>query len=575
LTKREKYLFILIRTKRHLRDNADKDHFVRTHFFTFPFASFILIVMFFDHVKFLSGWVTLENGSMTMDGRKSTLEIENTGGDFLIMEYAYPGREEERGISVSIKIFDKSVGHFRGFYSFTFYIGFKIPVLPQKKLLITIETDHSYFKADDRGERREYGITLLNLELLNKETDPHKYRIFETKVENLKEHFGMLLNVSREAQPLPLALLIEPTSRCNMDCVMCARSIPGHRREDECDLSDEFIPILGKSMIGIQASRIQGLGEPLISKNFVPLMNLLESNHVHIVTFNTNGYLLNEEMARFLVLKGRIFENFRISFSLDAATQKVYYKIRGRDLNRTLKHIRYIQDYKRKMGLHSPRVVINMTLSRTNIADLPRFIRLAHDLDVQVELNNLAVDIGYESIQTRRGSKFLFDYKKEILTAYPELYNKFLKEAERLGKKLNVTIHKAGDVTYMDIIKAVLKLFSPKEVLKNLFKSTPDNTLHREISPSSREKDPYFEQLPLCLLPWSQMVVSSKGDVSLCCVQGYIDHLRNYTSLEEVWNSEKIRRIRELLINGIFPPECQSADCTVRKWNSRVCIIHQ
>ena len=58
--------------------------------------------MYLDHVKFLSGWVTLEKGSVTMDGRKSILEIKNTGGDFLIIEYAYPGREEESGISVSI-----------------------------------------------------------------------------------------------------------------------------------------------------------------------------------------------------------------------------------------------------------------------------------------------------------------------------------------------------------------------------------------------------------------------------------------------------------------------------------------
>ncbi len=518
----------------------------------------------------------MDDRSMAMNGRRSTLEIENAGGDFLIIEYAYPCREEERGISVSIKIFEKTVGCFRGFYSFPFYIGFKIPPFSEKRLLVTIEIDHSYFRVDSQGERREFGIVLFRLELLHKKMDPSRYELFERKVENLRDHFFRLLNPSQEAQPLPVALLIEPTSRCNMNCVMCARSNPGHRREEECDLSDQFVSLLGKAMAGIQGAKVQGLGEPLLSENFTPLMNLLELNHVHVVTFNTNGYLLNEEMARFLTEKGNAFEHFRISFSLDAATQEVYYRIRGKDLNRTLKNIRYLQDYKRKIGVKNPLTFINMTLSRANIKDLPRFIRLADDLGLQVELSNLARDKGYEAIQAKRGEQFLFDYKKEILAAYPRLYNKFLKKAERLGRKLNVTVYKAADVAYMNVPRRRPRFLSLiadlcRDRFRSLGKGRPEIVVFR----SSDEKDPSFENLPLCLLPWSQMVVSSRGEISLCCVQGPIDHLRNYSSVEEAWNSENVRRIRDQLSRKIFPPECQTADCTVRRWNTRVCIVHQ
>jgi len=527
--------------------------------------------MAFEHVRFLSGWFPFEHGAMAMNGTKSTLEIENTGGDFLILEYAYPCREEERGISVAIKIFETPVGDFRGFYSFPFYIGFKIPPFPQPRLPITIEIDQTYFRTDGKGERREYGLILFHLELLHRKRDPDKYRVFEAKVENLKGHLSKLLNPCREAQSLPMALLIEPSSRCNMDCVMCARSIPGHRREDECDLADEFVAILEKSMRGIQASRIQGLGEPLISKNFIPLINLLEQNHVHVVTFNTNGYLLDEEMVQFLVRKGKVFEHFRISFSLDAATKEVYANIRGKDLNRTLKNLRYLQDYKRERGVRHPLALINMTLSKTNIKDLPRFIQLAHDLDVEVELSNLAVDKCYESIQVRRGDHFMFNYKTEVLTAHPRLYNRYLKKAEQLGNELDVTIRKAGEVTYMKEPQAKL-VFRFMEILKKRFNPPQTNGLQSE---TSNRRDPSYENLPLCLLPWSQMVINSHGDISLCCVQGPIDHLRKYRSIEEAWNSENISRIREMLSRKIFPQECQLADCTVKRWNTRVCIVHQ
>jgi len=532
--------------------------------------------MSFEKVKFLSGWVSLDERSIAMEGRRGTLEIENKGGDFLIFEYAYPSREEERGISVTIKIFEEIIGRFRGFYSFPFYIGFKIPTSLQKKLFLTIEVDHTFFRTDPQGNRRELGIILFHLELLDKNTDPSKYQIFEKKVGNLKEHFLKISNPTREAQPLPLAFLIEPSSRCNMDCVMCARSIPGHKKEEECDLSDEFIPPLAQSMVGIQASRIQGLGEPLISKNFIPLMDLLEKNHVHTLTFNTNGYLLNEEMARWLVQKGKAFEHYRISFSLDAATKDTYYKIRGKDLERVLKNIRYLQDYKRKTGISNPSVFINMVLSRTNIKDLPKFIKLAYGLDAQVELNNLAIDKSYESIQIKRGDAFSFNYRTEILTAYPALYKKYLKKAEELGRKLNVTIHKASDVTYMDIPRPRFSFLSFfKEALRKPFRAKQKDKLLEAFFEPTRERDSSFEKLPLCLLPWSQMVISSKGGISLCCVQNPFDHLKNYTTIEEAWHSEKVCRIREQLSQKLFPPECQAADCTVRKWNSRVCIIYQ
>ena len=179
-------------------------------------------------------------------------------------------------------------------------------------------------------------------------------------------------------------------------------------------------------------------------------MDHLESNGVHVVTFNTNGYLLDEKMAQFLVEKGKTFEHFRISFSLDAATPKTYDRIRGKDLDRTLKNIRSLQDCKRRAGADSPSLFLNMTLSRTNVKDLPKFIELAHEIGVSVELNNLALDKNYETIRVQKSAGFQFDYKKEILTAYPNLYNKYLRKADRLGEQLKVPVYKAGDVARME-----------------------------------------------------------------------------------------------------------------------------
>ena len=250
-------------------------------------------------------------------------------------------------------------------------------------------------------------------------------------------------------------------------------------------------------------------------------------------------------------------------------------KIRGKDLSRTLKNIRYLQDYKRKAGARTPSVFINMTLSRTNVGDLPKLIRLAHELEAQVELSNLALDKNYETIRIQKSPDFLFDYRKEVLTGYPRLYNRCLRQADRLGERLKVPIYKAGDVAYMD--EPPSRFGSFQRVGDFLMRVKGRRRSIKSPAPyrPPREKDETFENLPLCLLPWSQMVISSKGDISLCCVQGFIDHLKNYSSIEEAWRSDKICKIREQLSRRTFPPECETADCTVRRWNTRVCIIHQ
>jgi MoaA/NifB/PqqE/SkfB family radical SAM enzyme len=217
-----------------------------------------------------------------------------------------------------------------------------------------------------------------------------------------------------------------------------------------------------------------------------------------------------------------------------------------------------------------------MTLSRTNVRDLPKFIRLARELGAQVELSSLARDSNYETIRIEKSSDFLFDYKSEVLAAYPDLMDRYLKKADRLGKRLGIPIYKAGDLTCEGESSPRPRLLTR---LRELFRSAAKSDQGPASSGNSlqpcREKDPTFENLPLCLLPWTQMVIGSKGDLSLCCVQGTLDHLKHYSSIEEAWHSERVCRIREQLSRRIFPPECETADCTVKRWNSRVCIIHQ
>jgi hypothetical protein len=61
-----------------------------------------------------------------------------------------------------------------------------------------------------------------------------------------------------------------------------------------------------------------------------------------------------------------------------------------------------------------------MTLSKTNVRDLPKFIKLAHDLDAQVGLRHLALDENGETNSDSKIPHSLFDDRKEVPIAYPK-----------------------------------------------------------------------------------------------------------------------------------------------------------
>ena len=73
---------------------------------------------------------------------------------------------------------------------------------------------------------------------------------------------------------------------------------------------------------------------------------------------------------------------------------------------------------------------------------------------------------------------------------------------------------------------------------------------------------------PLCTFPWAHLDIETNGDIKYCCASIYQDGLShtdadgnhynvNTHSLVEAWNSDRIRRLREKLYNGIKAEECK------------------
>ena len=77
-----------------------------------------------------------------------------------------------------------------------------------------------------------------------------------------------------------------------------------------------------------------------------------------------------------------------------------------------------------------------------------------------------------------------------------------------------------------------------------------------------------------CLFLWSQLIILSNGDIIPCCID-YDAKLKlgniNSSSLDEIWNGNKMRTLRNAHLMNIYPSICKNCDMNeslvARWWN--------
>ena len=73
---------------------------------------------------------------------------------------------------------------------------------------------------------------------------------------------------------------------------------------------------------------------------------------------------------------------------------------------------------------------------------------------------------------------------------------------------------------------------------------------------------------PLCTFPWAHLDIETNGDIKYCCASIYEEGLShtdkdgnhyniNTHSIDEAWNSDRMRQLREKLYNGVKAEECK------------------
>ncbi|MCP4631933.1 MAG: radical SAM protein [candidate division Zixibacteria bacterium] len=158
----------------------------------------------------------------------------------------------------------------------------------------------------------------------------------------------------------PLAMMVEPSSRCNLKCPECAAGIGQvHRTPGDMDI-DLYKKLIDEYSSNLLYVLLFNQGEPFLNKDFWGMIEHSHQKKVYTITSTNGHYIRNDEEAINIINSG--LDEIRIS--LDGLTPEVYEKYRiGGDFNRVVDGVRRLARAKRGLNCFTPIIELQILLT--------------------------------------------------------------------------------------------------------------------------------------------------------------------------------------------------------------------
>ena len=184
-----------------------------------------------------------------------------------------------------------------------------------------------------------------------------------------------------KVENLPEFLFCEQTNKCNLHCEMCFLKKDNYDRGSKDLQFESFKHILDNILTSkncLKLINLQGIGEPLLNKDFFKMAGYAAENKV-MVKCNTNGTLVKGDAL------DQIFKNNLevISFSIDTLNEEKFGVLRGgAKLGQIIYHLKTVIRIRSSMGRKLPQIHVRTLLSKLNIDDLEYMIEYFAKLKV-------------------------------------------------------------------------------------------------------------------------------------------------------------------------------------------------
>jgi len=312
-------------------------------------------------------------------------------------------------------------------------------------------------------------------------------------------------------ESMPQRLLLVPTSKCNLRCIMCSRVG-----------SDSTLPLHAIKKIFplfpyLETIDIQG-GEPFLVDYFEELLLGFAAFPHARISLLTNGLLIDRKWADLLIRN-----NMHLSFSIDSVVQETYEHIRrGARFADLLKSLDLISELKQGRGVKSPLQKINVVVMKSNYKELSLFPQFCKRYGFpELTFDYLRPDIAASE------DIFTIGYDPSVLC----FLNGILPEIKANCKDLGIEFNFDGLLPFLN--------HDPNK--KNHIRS---GAIQNKI----------------CRLPWKKLFIDSDGTIRPDCLCNQaVCNLIDIDTIFDTWNNEIMQAYRKKISVGAMDNWCSDA----------------
>jgi MoaA/NifB/PqqE/SkfB family radical SAM enzyme len=300
---------------------------------------------------------------------------------------------------------------------------------------------------------------------------------------------------------LPFKLDVEPTTHCNFACAMCHVSDPawvGNHMQLE-----QFISLIDSSP-QVFRIKLQGMGEPLLNKEFFSMARYSRERGLYVST-TTNGSTLNKQNIKSLLSSNSFGE---VIVSIDGATKATFEAVRHKsDFHRVVDNVQELFKQRSLVPIGMRPFVFAWTvIQEANFSERFQIIDLAADLGFdKLTFQTTISTWGKEEWGSNKSKQIVIDKKEASrLAAY----------ARRRGLWFNI---------YRD----------------NLIpRGTP------------------------CSWPFESAYVGARMDVVPCCSIAdprlyNLGRITDGSGLNLIWQNNDYKKLRQMHLSGRIPECCE------------------
>ena len=313
--------------------------------------------------------------------------------------------------------------------------------------------------------------------------------------------------------------------RCSLTCSFCIDRRDRPELYPALDLrSFRVFAVAAASASDVQ---LYGWGEPLANPDFESIWLWLAGKfpaaRLHL---STNGVHLDERWRRRLLDHGDCAANV----SLNAATRGTFRGLTGSDLfERVVGNLRQLVESRESRQVEGLDISVSFVAVRSNVAELPPFVRLCAGLGVR--------HLRISSMRTIVPGRESLGFEGHEIEARAS-FERAMREARELDLSVQVADYDKTGCFSADVACSSERGAAAVRRVESS-RSAPDSAA--------------------CCEPWRSFLVLQSGEVYPCC--RYPESMGNLLAdcFESVWNGERFRRLRRR-VNSARPPRA-CAEC--------------